>query len=125
MLSYVFSLAGILGKNKVLGNIAAHNSSTNAILVNLTENELVRALKSKGLVCVTNYDGQMIELSVLCGFDEKSIMLNVGWLAARSYLVNVDLGKCSYVTGKEENSRTFLLRTSPFDEISGIVPWVR
>ena len=39
-------------------------------------------------------------------------------------LTKLDLLNCKEVTGKED-LRTVLLRTSPFDKISRIVPWVR
>jgi len=99
--SYVFSLAGFLEKNKILGNVAAGNAGINGILTNLTGNERITALEIKNMACVTNEDGQITELSVHHrGFkDSISIVFNLKWLAACSCLVKVDLECGKNVTG--------------------------
>jgi hypothetical protein len=97
VLSLVFSLAGVLGKNKTLGNVAAATSSIKAILENLKGDECIAALKLKGLACATNEDGQVTMLSKLPGVNNDSFDMKA--LASCPALVKVDFTGCKNVTG--------------------------
>jgi len=103
LLSYFFHLAGMVGDNKKIGNVAESVGSLEGILTKLDGEARNKALARKHMICKTNEGGKLTELCI----DEsqemrRTFLLDIKVAGSSKFylLLKLNFRDCSTVTGE-------------------------